>query len=350
TDKIAKIKKSAQRKQILQKTSKENTRKKIYKSSQKSSQSIPVTAYHKKTVLNKKTNGDKIKKVNKNSVTFKDSDVTRKSASINKTSKNIKPATQQSKRILPTFEVFPEDNDINSVPAKIIYPPIIKSKKPKVAIIIDDMGYDIEIAEKLLELDAELTFSMLPFSPFQKTISKKIYDKNCEIMLHLPMEPHQYPRIKPGPGALLTAMTPNQIDWQLAGDIAEVPYAVGVNNHMGSKMTERSEQLRQIFIVLKKKNLFFIDSRTTKDSRCRQSAKLLRLPFAERDVFLDHLQVEEAIQRQIQILIRKAIKNGSAIGIGHPHQVTYKVLKQELAHIKKRVDIIPASQLVKISE
>lgn len=261
------------------------------------------------------------------------------------TIKKKTPLVQKHK--LPTFEVYPEEKPFVEEPTETL--PVYHDKKPRIAIIFDDMGYDMEVADQLIGLDAALTFSMLPFGPFQQAISEKAHARNREIMLHLPMEPHQYPKIDPGPGALLTSMTPNQITWQLSEDLQEVPYAKGVNNHMGSKMTERSDQMRQIFITLKKEGFYFVDSRTTKDSRCKPSADLLQLPFAQRDVFLDHIQTEEAVHKQIKRLIHKALKNGTALGIGHPHPLTYKVLKAELGYIKDNVEIVPASELIKIS-
>jgi polysaccharide deacetylase 2 family uncharacterized protein YibQ len=162
----------------------------------------------------------------------------------------------------PTFEIYPEEKaPIEKPVAKPKIPP--KIKLPKVAIIIDDLGYDKKIAEKFLELDATFTFAILPFSPFQKKIANRAHDKGIEVMLHLPMEPEEYPRVDPGPGTLLTTMTPDQLISQLQKDLDTLPSIKGVNNHMGSKLTAESSQLYQIFSILKKRGLFFVDSRTT---------------------------------------------------------------------------------------
>lgn len=117
---------------------------------------------------------------------------------------------------------------------------------------------------------------------------------------------------------------------------------------MGSKMTTISTQMYQIFTILKKRDLFFIDSRTTSKSICKPSARLLQIPFAQRDVFLDNFQVHDAIRRQINHLANIAAANGEAIGIGHPHTATYEVLRKELPALKKRVNFVPASALVHI--
>jgi len=166
-------------------------------------------------------------------------------------------------------------------------------------------------------------------------------------MLHLPMEPFEYPKINPGPKALLVSLTPDELTDRLKSHIAEIPYVKGVNNHMGSRMTALSSKMYQIFVVLKTEELFFIDSRTSSQSLCKPSARLLQIPFAQRDVFLDHIQTTEAIRQQVNRLIAHAEKYGSAIGIGHPHKTTYEVLKNELGNIRTKAEIVHASTLVK---
>jgi polysaccharide deacetylase 2 family uncharacterized protein YibQ len=167
-----------------------------------------------------------------------------------------------------------------------------------------------------------------------------------DIMLHLPMEPVEYPSVNPGPGALLTAMTPEEIVIQLEKNLDEVPFIKGVNNHMGSRMTTVPNQMYQILSVLKKRRLFFIDSFTTIESICRSSARLVQTPFAQRDVFLDHIQTPEVIRGQIRRLIRAAQNYGEAVGIGHPHAVTYEVLREMLPELQEKLELVPASDVV----
>ncbi|MEE4112313.1 MAG: divergent polysaccharide deacetylase family protein, partial [Desulfobacteraceae bacterium] len=120
----------------------------------------------------------------------------------------------------------------------------------------------------------------------------------------------------------------------------------GVNNHMGSKLTASSEKMRQIFTILKKRKLFFVDSRTSADTLCRPSAELLHLPFAERDVFIDHEQTRGFVKKQLKLLIKRAKRQGYAIGIAHPHPVTIAVLKEMLPELRKAVFLTHASQVV----
>jgi len=255
------------------------------------------------------------------------------------------PTVKEPVAKIPTFEIYPR-KDILPKKKSVKSPPPDTKQLPLVALIIDDLGYDRKLARKLKALDAALTFSILPHSPFQDSIANLAKDRGFEIMLHLPMEPMEYPAVDPGPGTLLTSMTPDQLIRQLKEDLKAVPYIKGVNNHMGSKMTAESSQMYQIFTVLKERNLYFIDSRTTSKTLCKPSARLFQIPFAQRDVFLDHVQDAEFIRKQIKELIQIARRNGYAVGIGHPHLITYDILREMLPELQKEVQLVPASEIV----
>ena len=249
----------------------------------------------------------------------------------------------------PTFEIYPEvEPTIEKPAAKPIIPP--EFKLPRVAIIIDDLGHDRKIAEKFLELDVALTFSILPFSPYQKKIARMAQDKGVEVMLHLPMEPMEYPAVDPGQGTLLADMDPDRLIAQLEKNLDTLSGVKGVNNHMGSRLTAESSQLYQIFSILKKRGLFFVDSRTTAKSLCRPTARMFKVPFAQRDVFLDHQQQPDFIRKQIKDLIEIAQSHGEAVGIGHPYSSTYAVLKEMLPELTESVRVVPASDIVRIVE
>lgn len=221
-------------------------------------------------------------------------------------------------------------------------------ERPRAAIIIDDIGEDKAMAEQFFRLEAPLTYSILPHSRYQRELAKDAFRRGYQVMLHLPMEPNEYPWVDPGPGALLTGMTPDERIAQLKIDLAAVPHIQGVNNHMGSKMTAMADQMRQIFTILKKRDLFFIDSRTTAATQCRSAARLFNLAFAERDVFLDHVQSREAIAKQIEEFINVAEINGRAIAIGHPHPETHAVLSEKMPEIRERLRLVPASELARV--
>jgi polysaccharide deacetylase 2 family uncharacterized protein YibQ len=254
-----------------------------------------------------------------------------------------RPVTGPVHHSVPDYEAFPRE--VVPPPPPITRPKSITNGIP-VAIIIDDVGYDQKMAEGFLSLDVPLTFSLLPMGTFNHRIIDKAIQKDVEIMLHQPMEPNNYPSVNPGPGALLSAMQPDELISRLNANLDSLPGVKGVNNHMGSKLTTSSDQMRQIFTILKKRDLFFVDSRTTADTCCRQSAALLQLPFAERDVFIDHEQTPAFVRKQLKRLIKRAKRQGYAIGIGHPHAVTLKVLKEMLPELKKAVFLTHASKVV----
>lgn len=257
----------------------------------------------------------------------------------------VLPATKPRVIKTPRFEIYPK----YEIPHRRPIPkpkPEVPIQLPKVAIIIDDIGYDKYIARKFLDLDAVLTFSILPHSTHAKRIARIAHSKGFDVMLHLPMEPNEYPLINPGPGVLLTSMSPDRLINQLNEDLDAVPFVNGVNNHMGSKMTSIAPQLYQIFSILKKRKLYFIDSRTTVDTLCRPSAQLLHLPFAQKDVFIDHIPKPDFVRKTIHRLIKIADSHGEAIGIGHPHTVTYEVLREMLPELKEKTILVRASDIV----
>lgn len=249
--------------------------------------------------------------------------------------------------VTPDFEVFPPEPPPAPEPDPVAPPSVqIPDRRPMVAIIIDDMGYEMDVAANFLSLDCPLTYSILPQSPFQREIAESAHNRGCQVMLHLPMEPREYPEVDPGPGALLTGMSADERIRLLKSHLNEVPHISGVNNHMGSKMSTDSAQMNQILSIIKKNNLFYIDSLTAADSRSGSSARLFQVPFARRDVFLDHVPEVDFIRGQLDRLVAVARKNGKAVGIGHPYPETYEVLTEKLPEIKKQVRLVPASEIV----
>lgn len=251
----------------------------------------------------------------------------------------------------PVFEIFETPSSRDHVKRESIEKQTRPEKHPeipRVAIIIDDIGFDRKIADALNRLDKNITFSILPGSPFGRSVAASLHEKGSEIMLHLPMEPEQYPEVDPGPGAIMSYMNPDEVLTQLRKNLDILPHIRGVNNHMGSKITADSAKMHQIFTVLKIRNLFFIDSVTSRKSRCRSSAALLQIPFGQRDVFLDNIQEPEYIRKQIQELMEAARRHGTAIGIGHPYPATYLALEQIISELRSQVQIVPASSLVAV--
>ncbi|MFH1077530.1 MAG: divergent polysaccharide deacetylase family protein [Pseudomonadota bacterium] len=236
-------------------------------------------------------------------------------------------------------------NDKKKLPEPLISTPTKIDNRPRVAIIVDDLGYDQELALEFLAIDTALTISIFPFGPHKEAIVNAAKKTGRETLLHLPMEPSEYPSIDPGPGALFIGMDKDELLSRLDHDLEQIPSAVGVNNHMGSKFTRDEKYMELILRSLKDKNLFFIDSKTTSKSCVRAVAKRLKARFAERNIFIDHVVKEQFIRAQFKRLINLAKTNGSAIGIAHPHRLTYKLLKEELPTMKKQVRIVAVSEL-----
>lgn len=244
----------------------------------------------------------------------------------------------------PRYEVFPKQAMAPKPIRKLKQPP--GDRVPKVAIILDDIGYDLVAAQQFMALDTHLTYSVLPHGPYSRSLAAQARAQGHEIMLHLPMEPTEFPAIDPGPGALLSRMSPDELISTLQLNLDMIPGLSGVNNHMGSNMSTSPEQMRQIFSILKKHDLYYIDSRTTSQTVARSSAALLRLRFAERDIFIDHHEEEPFIRVQLDKLIKRAQRQGYALGIAHPHAITYRVLADYLPRLKEAVELVPASKVV----
>jgi polysaccharide deacetylase 2 family uncharacterized protein YibQ len=252
--------------------------------------------------------------------------------------------TQASKTPVapPIYEIYPE-RDTAKRPTPPVRPAV---GRPKVAIIIDDIGYDRGLARQFMAFGVPLTFSVLPESPFQRTLVNEIRQRGLELMLHQPMQPKEYPEVNPGPGALLSAMSADELIAQLESNLDRLPGVRGINNHMGSQLTTESTRMYQIFSVLKQRKLYFVDSRSTADTVGRPSARMFKVPFAERDIFLDHFQDAKFIRKQFRRLIKEARQNGQAVAIAHPHRLTVELFKEMLPELQKQVQLVPASEIV----
>ncbi len=218
---------------------------------------------------------------------------------------------------------------------------------PRVAIVIDDVGYDGRLAKQFLQIDGALSFSVLPRSTYSKSISRRVHAAGRDLLLHLPMEPRGYPEVNPGVGALLTEMTEVEIVQTLRKNLDSLANVKGVNNHMGSKFCESEQKLIPVMKELKRRGLFFLDSRTTTGTRAYTVAKKFNIPAAERNVFLDNIQSPQAIRGQLKRLIQLARLKGGSIGIAHPHEATLEVLRVEVPKLAaKGVELVPVSQLL----
>ena len=218
---------------------------------------------------------------------------------------------------------------------------------PKVAFIIDDLGYETEVAKKMMELEFPIALSILPFLQYSEFIAEEGKKNNQEIMLHLPMEPNNS-SADPGPGAIKSYMSGEEIRQAVRGSIFDFPYVIGVNNHMGSKITEDREIMKIILEEIRRYNLFFIDSITTNDSIAYEVAQEMEIKSAVRSVFLDNENDMEHIKGQMLEVQETALREGEVIAIGHGRINTFYVLKRMVPElIKAGIEVVPVSELVK---
>ncbi len=200
----------------------------------------------------------------------------------------------------------------------------------RVAILIDDIGYDPEALRRLLAIEAPMAFSVLPHTPHARSSAEAIHRAGREVLLHLPMEPHGYPDRDPGKGALFASMTAREIRQTLLEDLQSVPHARGVNNHMGSKFMEERDPLRVVFAVLQERGLYFVDSLTTEASVARELAAERSLRFAHRSFFIDDAEDRSRAMMHLERLLDTRDTWSELLLIGHPYPETVSALEETI--------------------
>ena len=217
--------------------------------------------------------------------------------------------------------------------------PVPAEKKPhrQIAILIDDIGFDLRVLRRLAEIPAPLAFAVLPHTPHAAEAAEFLHNGKREILLHLPMEPLSYPKHAPGAGALMADMDETQILERLSENFAAVPHVAGVNNHMGSRFMEDAPRLKMAMKELKKRGLYFVDSRTSPHSQGREAAAAAGIRFAARDIFIDHENGYEAALENLRKAASRRMKEDGKplLLIGHPHTDTIRALEDVLPLWKK---------------
>ncbi|MFH2130862.1 MAG: divergent polysaccharide deacetylase family protein [bacterium] len=228
---------------------------------------------------------------------------------------------------------------------KEIIPP--EDGMAKLAIVIDDLGYQMDVFNHLITLEYEITYSVLPQQAFSRETAEIATQAGRQVILHLPMQPRDWPKFDPGWGALLLQDSTDEVNAKMALNLSTVPFVTGVNNHMGSAYTQYAEGLDTVMQVLNEKGLFFLDSKTAPGNTAKQAALNHSVPYLSRDIFLDNDKDETLIQKQLQKAVRLAKHRGRAIAIGHPYAITYTVLAESLPQLKAQgVVVIKVSELL----
>jgi polysaccharide deacetylase 2 family uncharacterized protein YibQ len=220
------------------------------------------------------------------------------------------------------------------------------------AIIIDDFGSDRRGIKEMMSIDRHLTFAVMPFLEFSAEDAKTAHEKGYEVIVHLPMEPNKGKRSWLGPNPILAGMDSGTVSKITRDAIESIPFAVGANNHMGSKASSDEGIVRAVLEVIKEKNLYFVDSCTAAHPIAKKIASTEGVLCYDRDVFLDGQQPKSFVQKRLLEACDVAEKKGYAIAIGHVGieggTLTAQVIKEMLAEFDKRnIKLVFISELSK---
>ena len=221
--------------------------------------------------------------------------------------------------------------------------PALPPVRPRITLIIDDIGHNRSRGRRFLDLKIPLTFAVLPHLRYSQSLAEEASTQGHEILLHQPMEPCR-PDCNPGPGALYVGFAPRKIAAILEANIKAVPHVVGVNNHMGSRFTASAPEVDATLKCIKQKGLLFVDSVTTRYTQAFKRARKLQMSAASRDVFIDYQRDPEVILKQLRHLERRACRHGCAVGIGHPYPETADALARFWsAYRDPQIEWVPVS-------
>jgi hypothetical protein len=250
-------------------------------------------------------------------------------------------------RASAAFRSLPRPPAASEPPAPAGRPAPPRAGEALLAVVIDDIGHNLETVRAFLALEVPLTYSVLPDVAFSRDSAHLISRAGRELIIHLPMEPFDYPGQNPGPHPLLLSLSAGETARRLDGYLETLPGAVGASNHMGSAYTYDEERMQVVQQKLAERRLFFLNSRTSATPVPGAIARRTGYPYLERDVFLDHDPGERAIENAFRQVVRRAGAQGRAIAIGHPHPQTLRVLRRRLPGLRaKGVSLAPLSDLL----
>ncbi|MCP4788656.1 MAG: divergent polysaccharide deacetylase family protein [Gammaproteobacteria bacterium] len=217
--------------------------------------------------------------------------------------------------------------------------------QPAMVVIIDDIGDNLNKGLAAVHLPGPVTLAIMPHTPFGPRLASAGHQLNKEIMLHAPMENHAGKRL--GPGGLTSDMDEATFKQTLQLGIASIPHVQGINNHMGSALTEMTQPMLWTMQVVADQGLFFIDSRTSANSQALSLAKQQQVASQSRDVFLDNDLAPEALQKQFNQALKIARRHGSVILIGHTYPASIEFLSENLPKLDEMgIRLVSASALL----
>jgi len=214
----------------------------------------------------------------------------------------------------------------------------------KLAIVIDDFGYRPVNENKILQLPLPISIAILPHAPYARSMAIKAHNQGREILIHLPMAPLSKQPLERD--TLHPQMSIEEIQRIIRQAIINVPYAVEMNNHMGSAMTSNLPAMKKVMQVLDQYQLYFLDSLTINNSQVSRAAQGTGIKVIKRQIFLDQSLTETAIRQQFNQAVALARRHGAVIAIGHPHPATILVLQKMLPELPADVTLVPPSALL----
>jgi polysaccharide deacetylase 2 family uncharacterized protein YibQ len=214
----------------------------------------------------------------------------------------------------------------------------------KLAIVIDDFGYRPQTENQVIAMPAAVTVAVLPNAPHAKEMATKAHNAGHEVLIHLPMAPLSKQPLEKD--TLRPDMSSAEIERIISDAVSKVPYATGLNNHMGSAMTSSLFGMQKVMQVLGHYDLYFLDSMTIGNSQAMRAASGTGVKVIKRKVFLDDTQNESDIRFQFNRAVDQARRSGSAIAIGHPHPTTVRVLQQMLYNLPADITLVRAGSLL----
>jgi hypothetical protein len=218
---------------------------------------------------------------------------------------------------------------------------------PRLAIVIDDIGYADLVSDQLHELGIPVTGAVIPAAPYARSEAQRLHAFGLEQIIHLPMQPKDPANHHPRDQFVLLDSSDGEIAALIDGALEAVPYARGANNHMGSLLTSNEAAARRVLAALKARGLFFVDSKTAPTTVAYAQARRLRVPTALRDVFLDDEPTYEHAAAQLRRLVEIARQRGRALAIGHPFPTTLAALRDAVPWLKQQgVEIVFVSQIL----
>jgi uncharacterized protein len=220
--------------------------------------------------------------------------------------------------------------------------PVIRSK---VAIVLDDWGYNLDAFEAAWVMDQPLTLAVLPSLPYSYHIALEGQVRGHEVILHMPMEPKASMQLEES--TIMVGMSEKQIQENLKRSLSSLPLVRGVSNHMGSRASEDEAVMQTVLRILKVKKYYYLDSFTTPQSVAGRVGEQLNVPVLRRDVFLDNVLEEEAIQQRLDELRKIAKRKGRAIGIGHDKPLTLEMIRKNLPLFERDgIEMVKLSDLL----